>query len=174
VQELPHISTHRCGQQGLAMIRPVRADETPALVEMAQGTGVFKPHEIQALREVLDDFHAGVNVNGHRAVVAEEDSQVLGFAYFAPAAMTDRTWSLWWIAVNKQVQARGLGAKLLRYVEDEAKAADCRILLIETSSLPHYDPTRRFYLKHGYEEHAFLRDYYSDGDDMVIYRKRLG
>jgi len=48
-----------------------------------------------------------------------------------------------------------------------------RILLIETSSLPHYDPTRRFYLKHGYGQEAVLRDFYADGDDMVVFRKRL-
>ena len=44
---------------------------------------------------------------------------------------------------------------------------------IETSSLPHYEPTRRFYLKHGYELGATLRDFYAEGDDMVVFRKLL-
>ena len=48
-----------------------------------------------------------------------------------------------------------------------------RVLLIETSGLPTYDLTRRFYAKHGYEEAATLRDFYCDGDDQVIFRKRL-
>lgn len=48
-----------------------------------------------------------------------------------------------------------------------------RLLLIETSSLPHYEPTRRFYLKHGYERSCAIADYYADGDDLVVFRKRL-
>ena len=46
-------------------------------------------------------------------------------------------------------------------------------MLIETSSLPHYELTRRFYLKHHYDQEAILRDYYADGDDMVVFRKHL-
>jgi ribosomal protein S18 acetylase RimI-like enzyme len=46
-------------------------------------------------------------------------------------------------------------------------------VLIETSSLPHSELTRRFYQKIGYERCATLADFYSDGDDMVVFRKRL-
>jgi len=87
--------------------------------------------------------------------------------------MTDRTWYLYWIAVRKTLQARGLGGVLLRRVEDDIRAIRGRVLFIETSSLPNYELTRRFYLKHRYEQTAALRDYYCDGDDMVVFRKRL-
>ena len=80
---------------------------------MADGTGVFKPLEIQALNEVLDDYHAQNHGLGHRSATFEQDGAVAGFAYVAPAAMTDRTWYLYWIAVHKQIQARGMGAALL-------------------------------------------------------------
>ncbi len=155
------------------MIRPTLPDDTPALVALARDTGVFKPTEIEALREVLDDYHAGVREEGHQAVTHEQDGQLIGFAYFAPAEMTDRTWYRWWIAVSRQTQARGVGGELLRHAEEEIRRAGGRLLLVETSSLPHYDLTRRFYRKHGYELAAVLRDCYEDGDDMVIFRKRL-
>ena len=48
-----------------------------------------------------------------------------------------------------------------------------RVLFIETSSLGHYDLTRRFYLKHQYEQAATIPDYYADGDHMVVFRKRF-
>ncbi len=156
------------------MIRPSVPEETPTLVRLANETNVFKPHEIVALKEVLDDYHAANKDFGHRAVTFEQSGQVAGFAYYAPAAMTDRTWYLYWIAVSKQIQARGVGGKLLHHAEEEIKKASGRLFLIETSSLPAYDLTRKFYLKHGYEQHAVLRDYYSDGDDMVIFRKHFG
>ena len=49
----------------------------------------------------------------------EQDGRPIGFAYYAPAAMTDRTWYLYWIAVAKTIQARGLGSRLLHWAEDE-------------------------------------------------------
>ena len=155
------------------MIRPTQPDDTPELLELARGTAVFKPTEIVALEEVLDDYHATEHALGHVAKTYEQDGRVIGFAYYAPAAMTDNTWYLYWIAVSRQVQARGVGGALLRHAEDDIRAEGGRLMLIETSSLPHYELTRRFYLKYGYEVGATLRDFYADGDDMVVFRKRL-
>jgi ribosomal protein S18 acetylase RimI-like enzyme len=155
------------------MIRPTHPEDTPVLVPLAEATGVFKPHEMVALREVLDDYHGGNHGEGHRAITYEKDGQIIGFAYYAPAAMTDRTWYLYWIAVSKQTQARGVGGMLLRHVEDAIRKEGGRLLLIETSSLPHYDLTRRFYVKHHYQQETVLRDFYADGDDMVVFSKHL-
>lgn len=155
------------------MIRPTTPADTPDLLKLTEGTGVFKPHEIEALNEVLSDYHADAHLTGHIAVTCEEHGKILGYAYYAPAAMTDRTWYLYWIAVTQQKQAKGIGGKLLRYAEDDIRKHNGRVLFIETSSLPHYDLTRKFYLKHGYENHATLHDYYSDGDDMVVFRKKM-
>jgi len=155
------------------MIRPTVPAETPALVALAQGTGVFKPLEVHALGEVLDDYHALNRAHGHRAITLEREGQVLGFAYYAPDAMTDRTWSLWWIAVDRASHARGLGGELLHHLEDDVRRAGARVLFIDTASLPSYEPTRRFYLKHGYEVTGVLKDYYADGDDKVVFRKHL-
>ncbi len=154
------------------MIRPTVPDDTPALLEIARGTGVFKPIEIVALHEVLDDYHARGHANGHRAVTSERDGRPVGFAYYAPAAMTDRAWYLYWIAVATEAQSRGLGAELLRVAEADIRRRDGRLFLIETSSLPHYEPTRRFYRDQGYEQACVLDDFYAEGDDLVVFRKR--
>ena len=61
----------------------------------------------------------------------------------------------------------------MKHAEEDIRKRQGRVLFIETSSLPHYEPTRRFYLKHGYEVTGQLRDYYADGDDMVVFRKRM-
>jgi GNAT superfamily N-acetyltransferase len=156
------------------MIRPTTPEETTLLVNLTEATGLFKPLEVEALTEVFADYFGGNWEYGHRSVTADQDGMVMGFAYYAPAAMTDRTWYLYWIAVRKDVQARGIGGALLRYVENDIRHLhQGRLFLIETSSLPHYEPTRRFYLKHGYEQLAVLGDFYADGDDMVVFRKRL-
>jgi GNAT superfamily N-acetyltransferase len=155
------------------MIRPTVPEDTPLLVQLADDTGFFKPHEIEALKEVLNDFHAYNREHGHRCVTREERGKVVGFAYYAPAAMTDRTWYLYWIAVSKAIQAKGIGKGLLQHLEAEIKGLGGRVLFLETSSLPLYEPTRNFYLRNGYDQEATLRDYYTDGDNMVVFRKKL-
>jgi ribosomal protein S18 acetylase RimI-like enzyme len=154
------------------MIRPTTPADTPALVELTESTGVFKPHEIDALREVLDDYHGGNYQYNHVCVIDERHGKVVGYAYYAPDIMTDQTWYLYWIAVRRDTQARGVGSALLRHMEEDIRRRRGRLILIETSSMPHYEPTRKFYLKHGYEVGAVISDFYTDGDDLVIFRKR--
>jgi GNAT superfamily N-acetyltransferase len=155
------------------MIRPAVPGDTPTLISLAEETAMFRPVEIKALREVLDDYYKENQAEGHRAIAYEIDGQTLGFAYYAPAEMADRTWQLYWIVVQKARQSRGIGKELIRFVEDDIRRQRGRLLFIETSSMPHYEPTRRFYLKLGYEQHALLRDFYTDGDSMVVFRKSL-
>jgi GNAT superfamily N-acetyltransferase len=156
------------------MIRPTTPDDTPHLLSMAESTGVFSEADVVALREVLDEYHAEARGYGHRCVTDEQEGRPIGFAYFIPAAMTDRTWDLWWIVVDKRIQAKGVGGRLLHHVEEAIRADGGRLLVLDTSSLPAYDLTRRFYLKHGYDVAAVVKDYYAEGHDKVIYRKLLG
>ena len=62
---------------------------------------------------------------------------------------------------------------MLRRVEEDLRAGGGRLLLVETSALPQYDRTRAFYVKCGYEEEARIRDYWAEGDDLVVFRKAL-
>jgi len=156
-----------------AMIRAAQAADIPTLVALTEATGVFKSHEVVALGEVLNDYFAYNHNHDHHCITDDRHGQIMGYAYYAPAAMTDRTWYLYWIAVNKATQAKGIGGELLRFVENDIKERQGRVLFIETSGLPYYELTRKFYLKHHYEVAAVLKDYYSDGDDMVVFRKKL-
>lgn len=155
------------------MIRNTDPEDISALIDLAQATNVFKPHEIVALREVFDDYYAKERENGHRCITYSQEDRPLGFAYYAPASMTDRGWYLYWIAVEKGRQVQGIGSALLARVEEDIHQHGGRLLLIETSSLPHYEPTRRFYLKHDYHQASVLADFYADGDDLIVYCKRI-
>jgi ribosomal protein S18 acetylase RimI-like enzyme len=155
------------------VIRPTEPADTQSLVALAAKTDVFKPLELVALEEVLCDYFATNKALGHRAISFVVEGKIQGFAYFAPAAMTDRTWYLWWIAVTIDVQTRGVGSQMIAHVEQEIREQRGRVLLVETSSLAHYEPARKFYAKHGYAHEATLRGYYAAGDDMVVFSKQL-
>ena len=147
--------------------------DTNTLVAITDATAIFRPIEITALREVLDDYHATNHADGHFAITFEDAGTINGFAYYAPAPMTNGTWHLWWIVIRKDTQGKGIGGKLLTHVENDIRARNGRVLFIETGSLPQYELTRQFYLKFGYEQHAILKDFYADGDSMVVFRKVL-
>lgn len=155
------------------MLRPIVPADTKRLIELTAATGFFKPAELVALREVLDDFHRENREFGHRAFVWMEGERPLGYVYHAPVPMTEGTWSLYWIAVAADQQGRGLGRQLLESVEADVREHDGRMLLIETSSTPRYEPTREFYKKRGYAVAAHIPDYYADGDGLVVFSKRL-
>jgi ribosomal protein S18 acetylase RimI-like enzyme len=165
------------------MIRPATPADSETLLQITQETGFFKPHEVETLREVLSDYHAAMatHVHGHvhaqeprdRCFVLEDAGVIQGFVYHAPEPMTEGTWALWWIVVGANTQGKGLGSTLLKFVEGDAKKAGARVLFIDTSGLPFYEPTRRFYVKHHYDVEARLRDFYAAGDDKIVFRKVL-
>ncbi len=99
--------------------------------------------------------------------------QLVGFAIYGPTMGTDRTYDLYWIAVDRAAQGTGCGSVLLAEVERRLEALHARMLVIETSSRSDYTATRSFYLRRGYVEAARVREFYAPKDDRIILTKRL-
>jgi ribosomal protein S18 acetylase RimI-like enzyme len=157
----------------MATLRLTLPADTPTLLALTAGTGVFQPHEVETLEEVFADYFREGDDYGHLCCTALDGEAIIGFIYLAPVAMTDRTWELWWIVVDAARQGQGLGTRLLAQAEHLVRQQQGRVLFIETSSLPHYAPTQKFYLKHGYQLVATLPDFYADGDSKLVYRKAI-
>lgn len=158
------------------MIRPATPGDTAALVTLAVSTGLFLPNEADVLlRGVLDELHAGRLGEDHLASIWVDGPTGLpaGWVYFSRNAMANQIWDLWWIGVDPLRHGQGIGDELLRFVEAHVRSAGGRILLIETSSLPKLDRTRKFYAKRGYTACGQVPDFYADGDDKVIFAKRI-
>jgi len=99
--------------------------------------------------------------------------ELVGFAIYGPTMGTDRTYDLYWIAVDRAAHGSGCGSALLSEVERRLEALHARMLVIETSSRSDYDATRTFYLRRGYVEAARVREFYAPHDDRIILTKRL-
>ena len=154
------------------MIRPTTPDDTTALINLADATGLFPPSGLELLRQMLTDS-LGKNSDTEPFWITDDDNGLVGVAYCEPERMTDRTWNLQLIAIHPSRQGQGRGAKLLGYVEQALMMRGGRMLLVETSGLPDCERTQRFYVKCGYEEEARIRDFYATGDDKVVFRKVL-
>src|SRR5438094_750095 len=70
------------GVRGCVMLRPTVPEDTPLLLALTEQTGMFKPMEVQALREVFDDYFAFERDNGHFGFTEEQDGRLVGFTYY--------------------------------------------------------------------------------------------
>lgn len=102
-----------------------------------------------------------------------DNNKPIAIAYCAPERLTDGTYNLYLIAVHKDFQAQGIGGQIMAYVESLLQSKGKRILLVETSGLPEFELTRKFYDKCGYNREAVIRDFYRDGEDKVVFWKKL-
>jgi ribosomal protein S18 acetylase RimI-like enzyme len=98
---------------------------------------------------------------------------LVGYACWGPTPATDRTWDLYWIAVDTALRGAGIGTILIEEVERRLVGQHARMLIAETSSRSDYAATRGFYERRGYREAARVRDFYAPGDDRIIYVKRF-
>jgi len=149
------------------------AVDKPALMRILHNTPEFKPYEVAVAEEVIDGCLHDPEGTGYLALVAECDSQVAGYVCYGQTPCTVGTWDIYWIAVSREIRGQGIGGALTMAAEVDIKKAKGRLIMIETSSQPLYENTRRFYLGQKYELVARIPDFYSPGDDLLIMQKRL-
>ena len=150
---------------------PVGLAHRAPLETLTRATGLFREAEIAMAVELLDAALAGDP--DYRFLGAFEREIILGYACWGPTPGTQGTNDLYWIVVDPAHQGRGIGTAILTAVEQQVKAAQGRLVMVETSSRPDYEPTRGFYEQRGYARAATIPGYYAPGDDLVIYLKDL-
>jgi ribosomal protein S18 acetylase RimI-like enzyme len=159
---------------GRLALKPLTPGVRPRVEEILRRTGVFRDDEIDTALEVLDAFFTHPERDYATLGAFTPDGRLLGYVCWGPTPCTRGTWDVYWIAVEPGTQSTGVGTRLLAEVERRLARENARLVIVETSSLPGYEPTRRFYLRRGYDEVARVPDFYQPGDDRVIYAKRIG
>lgn len=149
-------------------IRAVTPNDLPDLKVVIEANDLFPS-------DMLDEMISGYfnNESESEFWFTYEDNKPVAIAYCAPERMTEGTWNLYMIAVHPDYQKQGLGASMLRYIEQMLTARGERLLLVETSSLETFEGTRKFYRKCGYDEEARIREFYQAGEDKIVFRKLL-
>jgi ribosomal protein S18 acetylase RimI-like enzyme len=155
------------------MIRPMVRKDKSAVTRILRDTPEFTPAEVVLADEVISDYLFNPSKSGYFILVAEMDSSIVGYICYGPTPITEGTWDIYWIAVDRKVQGQGTGRQLMTAAEEKIKQAQGRLILVETSSKPGYEKTNLFYKRMGYQETARIVDFYSVGDDQIIYEKRF-
>jgi len=156
------------------MVRPMLAEDKPAVMDLIRATGMFTDAEVQVAEELVDVYLGQPGQKDYNVVVVEgEAGQVAGYMTWGPTPLTEGAYYLYWMAVAPKTQGRGYGKELVRWLEKTVDGLGGRLVIIETSSQPKYHPTRAFYLGLNYTEVARVPDFYKAGDDRVIYTKHF-
>ena len=154
-------------------IRLFTKKDKPVVMRILRSMPEFKPAEVTVAEEVIDSYLADTSRSGYHILVAEVDSAVAGYICYGPAPLTEGTWDIYWIVVTPEKQGQGIGSALIAFAEGKIKGAGGRLVLVETSSQPQYEETRRFYQHQGYELICRISDFYAPGDDKLVLQKRL-
>lgn len=155
-------------------IRPMTVEDKTAIDEILQETSEFTPTEVKIARELIDLYlEYGISSDYYTLVAGTDSNTPAGYICFGPTPLTEGTWDIYWIAVDPEKKRQGIGSRLLDAAESSIRKTEGRLILIETSSKPDYDKTRKFYESRGYGTIARIPDFYTPGDDKIVFQKRL-
>jgi ribosomal-protein-alanine N-acetyltransferase len=150
-------------------LRGLVAADRPAVAEALVASAAFSGDEVQVALEMID---AGLG-GDYLLPAVEADGAVRAYACIGHATLTASSWYVYWICVHPAWQGRGFGRALNAHIEELVRAAGGERLVVETSGRADYTRPRRFYEASGYERVGRIADFYTAGDDCLIYSKVL-
>lgn len=132
---------------------------------------LFTQRAVENIRRDLKDLESGDYRNVMGCLVFCRQDKILGALIYRQDYTGDRVFELKWLAVKKN-QYEGIGYHLIRHAENllEDKA---RLIILYTSNTLIWAGTKDFFRKLGYQEVAIVPDFWDDGDDRVIFWKRV-
>jgi ribosomal protein S18 acetylase RimI-like enzyme len=163
-------------------LRDLTSADAPRIAEITRVTGVFREDELRIAEEVFADAVSAPGPSGgvegdpsgrpYYSIGAEIEGRLVGWVCWGETPCTERTWDLYWLAVDPAAHGKGVGRALVEEMERRL-AGRARLVSIDTSGRPDYGPTRAFYAALGYLAVAIVPDFYAPGDDQVIFTKQL-
>jgi len=154
-------------------VSEITSQDRSALAGMLSRIEQFKPDEVDVALELIDAALEDPAGSGYECLVARSEGLVVGYTCVGPTPMTEATWDLYWIAVDPDVQGRGIGRALYAAFVERIRTRGGRQVRIETSSKETYAATGGFYERLGFRIDGRLRDFYAPGDDLLIFYRKL-
>jgi len=140
---------------------------------LARDSGAYGDIELEILTEPLTA--ASRNPGDPFTMVEIRDGKILaGFAIYSKAANTDASYECIAFCVDRDYRDKGIGANLLKLLEDEIlKLEKSPILRFEISSRKEEAMGGNLLADSGYSLIGHIPDFYEKGDDYYIYARHL-
>jgi GNAT superfamily N-acetyltransferase len=155
-------------------IRSVERQDRKQIRQLIEHRETFNETEIRVAMEVLDEALRHPERGDYHVFCAIDDpGSIAGYICFGAIPMTDDCYDLYWIVVDKRFARKGVGRKLLEFMERFLARKRARRIYIDTESGPAYEAARSFYEKNGFRLACVLDDFYRKGANKLIYMKEV-
>lgn len=156
------------------MVRDAQWQDRDAIRDILLTSGIFGQTDADCVDEMFVETREKPRSDGYRWLCCcDSEHAVIGFACYGTESLTQDTWDLFWICVRPQARGAGAGRALISEAVARAQQENGRLMVIYTSSTATYAPARALYAAAGFAQNATIPDYYSDGDSLQIYWRRL-
>ena len=106
--------------------------------------------------------------------VAVVDNKVVGVMGYKPDNEgADRVYSAVWLYVHKDYRRKGIGSKLWSSIEKALINKGARKCYLDVGNERDQPEAIAFHKRQGFELEGVMKDYWKDGEDMMIFGKRL-
>jgi ribosomal protein S18 acetylase RimI-like enzyme len=154
-------------------LRSLKPTDRPLLEGILRSDETFRDDEVAVALELVDDALASPT-SDYWFRVATRAGEAAGYICFGPTPMTSCTYDLYWIVVHAKHRGQGIARALIEEMELALKERGARAQIrVETSQSEGYGAARKLYDALGYPETARFKDFYSDGDDLIVFYKNL-
>jgi len=143
------------------------------LEKIIRSSGYFNEEETTIALELIDDSLKHQDKSDYKLLIIEDENQILGYSCYGRIPFTQSSYDLYWIVIDDKYRNLGIGSLLLTKTEENIKLLGGNQIYIETSGLPLYTSTVEFYLKNKYEIAARFKNFYSEGNDKIVFVKRI-
>ncbi len=157
----------------LTLRKHPRISDIQDIQKLIAETGFFRQDEVDIAVELIREGLEKGPDSDYRFLMANADHRLAGYTCFGLIPCSLVSWDLYWIVIGKQYQSIGLGSLLLQLTETEIRKSGGWNIIAETSGKTLYAPTRHFYAKNNYLLKGQYEDFYAEGDDKLVYMKRL-
>ena len=153
------------------MIRKVKRADAEKIERILKKIPQFTEKEIDVAMELVNISSNNQTQTDYNTFVFEENGKVLGYHCTGRRPLTDAVYDLYWIIADPESEIKGIGTELVKHAEHFVKEKGARWLLAETSSKEGYSRTRNFYLRNNFSIVAEINDFYSAGDNLIVFGK---
>jgi ribosomal protein S18 acetylase RimI-like enzyme len=155
-------------------IRSLLLKDRTSLHSILIDSRAFTAEEIDIAIELIDTVLKDESQKDYEIdCMVDDEDQPVGYICYGPTPMTQGTFDLYWIVVDPNFQGKGIGSKLLDFLDEVVRKKGGRMILADTSTIPPYEKTKNFYLQNGFQDVARIPDYYYPGNDRITFCKRI-
>lgn len=153
------------------MIRELKQADVDQLEKILKKISTFNEKEVEVAMELINITAFNTEQSDYNIYVYDDEGKIIGYHCTGKRPLTDAVYDLYWIVADPSAGKKGIGKSLIEHAENFVKENNGRWLLAETSSKESYAATRNFYLRNKYSIVSQINDFYSIGDNLLVFGK---